>query len=156
MVYEAVFFKKSSKTHHTRDAFDFLLFLANIGGVQLVLDILSSKILEKSQKNKTLYDVLRIFFIVKSKNPVPHLSRPHEEEHHYKLKLTSEFVMKMGVLNTICCYPCKRANKHMNMVDQIMERGETKLNKYINAQFVFETLKKHHLALKELKPDQVS
>lgn len=33
MIYEAVFSMSSTKTEHSRDAFDFLLFLANIGGV---------------------------------------------------------------------------------------------------------------------------
>jgi len=65
-VYEAVFFMSSTKNEHSRDAFDFLLFLANIGGVQLVLDLLCSKILRKSQENKTLYDNLKKFFHVKT------------------------------------------------------------------------------------------
>ena len=29
------------------------------------------------------------------------------------------------------------------MVDQIFERGEEKLKKYVNAEFIFETLQEH-------------
>ena len=49
----------------------------------------------------------------------------------------------MGAMNSICCCFCKRANKHMQFMDQIIERGEVKLKKYVNAEFVFETLREH-------------
>ena len=54
------------KKTHSRDAFDFLLFLANIGGVQLILDLVLSKIIAKASEKKSLYDVLKKFFYVKT------------------------------------------------------------------------------------------
>jgi hypothetical protein len=92
-----------------------------------------------------LYDVLRIFFVVKSKSNTLLTKKhtTHEHEHHYKLKLSSDFVLYMGVMNSICCYPCKRMSKHHMMVDGILEKGEEKLKDYINAEFIFETLQKH-------------
>jgi len=75
------------KIEHSRDAFDFLLFLANIGGVQLVLDLLCGKILRKSQVNKTLYDTVKKFFHVKADADQKILEHPHDKENHFHFKL---------------------------------------------------------------------
>ena len=91
-----------------------------------------------------MYDTLKKFFTVKTKNGKGELlSHQHENEHHYKLKLPAKFKIEMGMMNTICCCICKERSKHHKTVDRILERGEEKLKKYINAEFIFETLKKH-------------
>ena len=38
-------------------------------------------------------------------------------------------------------------------MDEILEKGEAKLKKYINAEYIFETLQEHQKILKMLKPD---
>lgn len=49
----------------------------------------------------------------------------------------------MAGMNSICCFMCKRFSKDHTKLDQILEKGEEKLEKYINAEFIFETLKAH-------------
>ena len=128
-VYQAIFFMSSIKTEHKRDAFDFLLFLANIGGVQLVLDLFCSKILRNSQKHKTLYDTIKKFFHVKSINEEGMLGHQHDQgnESHYQFKLDHNFKIKMAGMNSICCCICKMFSKDHKKLDHLLHHGEHKL-----------------------------
>jgi len=132
----------SIKIEHTRDAFDFLLFLANIGGVQLVLNLLCNKILSKSQKNESLYDTLKKFFHVRATDQ-EFLGHAHDKEHHYHFKLSKDFKIMMSVMNSMCCVLCKRHSKDHVMLDRIHDKGEKLMKQHINAEFVFETLQEH-------------
>lgn len=61
----------------------------------------------------------------------------------------------MAGMNSICCILCKKMSKEHVKLDRFLEHGEEKMQQYINAEFVFETLQKHQNILKQLKPDQV-
>lgn len=61
----------------------------------------------------------------------------------------------MGYMSTIFCCFCRKASKDHQKIDAILEKGDEKMEKYINAEFIFETLKEHQRILKQLKPDEV-
>ena len=73
---------------HDRDAFDFLLFLANIGGVQLILDIVFSRIVAKAEERKSLYDILKKFFFVKTTEELGLKHKHSDKPDHFRLKLS--------------------------------------------------------------------
>ena len=61
----------------------------------------------------------------------------------------------MAGMNSICCCMCAKTSKQHKQFDEILEKGEVKLQKYINAEYIFETLREHQQILKRMYPDQV-
>ena len=93
---------------HDRDAFDFLLFLANIGGVQLILDLIFSKIVAKAAERKSLYDILKRFFFVKTSEKEFLQHKHAEKADHYRLKLSymSKSILILSNTAIYYCIPC--------------------------------------------------
>ena len=83
------------------------------------------------------------------------LSVKHEKQNHYRFKLSKEFKARMAGMNSICCCICAKGSKQHKYLYEILEKGEAKLQKYINAEYIFETLREHQKILKQLQPEQV-
>jgi len=108
VVYESMYVMSDFEKTHDRDAFDFLLFLANIGGVQLILDLIFSKIVAKAAERKSLYDILKRFFYVKTTEKTFLQHKHAEKADHYRLKINSTGKTIMVLSNTAIyyCIPC--------------------------------------------------
>jgi len=85
-----------------------LLFLANIGGVQLILDLVFSKIVAKAAERKSLYDILKRFFYVKTAEKALLAHKHAEKADHFRLKISSTGKTIMILSNTAIyyCIPC--------------------------------------------------
>jgi hypothetical protein len=61
----------------------------------------------------------------------------------------------MSAMNSIFCCICKTFSKDHKKFDKILSRGQEKVEKFINAEFIYETLKEHQRLLSNLMPKQV-
>ena len=59
-------------------------------------------------------------------------------------------------MNSIFCCLCKKMSKEHAEFEKILKKGDEKMEKYINAEFIYETLAEHQRILKQLKPNEVN
>ena len=50
---------------------------------------------------------------------------------------------------------CKPMSQDNVEFDEILEKGDEKMEKYINAEFIFEALQEHQRILRKLMPEEV-
>lgn len=62
---------------------------------------------------------------------------------HFKFKLSTNFKNRMAGMNSMFCCFCKMFSNSHNQLVEVIEKGELKMRKYINGEFVNDTLREH-------------
>tara|TARA_B110000285_G_C15045581_1_gene574139 strand:+ start:891 stop:1319 length:429 start_codon:yes stop_codon:yes gene_type:complete len=135
------------ETVHKRDVYNFLFVLADLGGVQLIVTIIISYITQVANNRKSMFSILKKFFMIKSNDPyaLPHKYHIGKNVYLYKLRADQK---KTGCLYFFSCFGMTPfCTKEHRKFARLLEHGEEKLHQYVNARSMMSILNEHHRVL---------